>query len=295
MSTASEENEYFKGWKRLDIFGRRAMSQNTTHSRNERSKTCAAQAHFDNWIKIARAMSSRRLTYEVDKLSALSGLADTMLKSLPHEKYYAGMWAGDFHHSLLWHSLLWGSEGRLGTQRASNQYIAPTWSWTSHKGEVYWQSRGETSHTSGTSSPCTVLEICTIPSGADALGRLRSGFVRLRGRTRILSSVIERDIDQIWYWGAHDYAYDLCCGEDKIGEGMLDLDDRTALLGELWYFEVDPRRMRGGLILEEVLDAAGMFSGTFRRAGSASLWSEDKELFVPDFLEGLEPMEVCII
>jgi hypothetical protein len=145
------------------------------------------------------------------------------------------------------------------------------------------------------SPPCTVLEICTIPSGADALGQLRSGFARLRGRTRKLSSVIEFDFDQIWYWSPRNYAYELCCGEDKIGEGKLDLNDLTALHGELWYFDVDPRWKPGGLILEEDLDAAGVFSGNFRRVGLATLWNGKEELFAPNFLEGLEPVVICII
>jgi hypothetical protein len=91
MSTASEENEYFEGSKRLDIFGRHSTSQNTTHSENGKTNSCVDQAHFDKWIEIATAMSRRCLTYETDKLPALSGLAHRMLKSIPHEKYYAGM------------------------------------------------------------------------------------------------------------------------------------------------------------------------------------------------------------
>lgn len=85
----------------------------------------------DQWHKVIEAYSSASLTNPQDKLPAVAGIA----KRLSIErgaKYGAGMFLSDLPESLLW-SYEGGPLGGLVTP-----YRAPSWSWASREGEVYF-------------------------------------------------------------------------------------------------------------------------------------------------------------
>lgn len=55
------------------------------------------------WRTIVQNYVQSELTYESDRLPALSGLARQFAKHLPQqEEYLAGLWAGDLHRNLFW-------------------------------------------------------------------------------------------------------------------------------------------------------------------------------------------------
>jgi hypothetical protein len=61
------------------------------------------EAFIDHWLGLAMRYSGRSLTYESDKLPALSGLA-TYFSELHKQKYYAGIFSGAIAETLLWSS-----------------------------------------------------------------------------------------------------------------------------------------------------------------------------------------------
>ncbi|RSM12127.1 hypothetical protein CEP52_002575 [Fusarium oligoseptatum] len=73
----------------------------------------------------------RALTFETDRLPALSALAEQMADLLDDE-YLAGLWKGDIVRGLLW-----CCTGKSGTRsKAPEKYVAPSWSWASVRGAV---------------------------------------------------------------------------------------------------------------------------------------------------------------
>jgi len=76
------------------------------------------------WYTLVEEYALRSLTFDHDKLPALSGLASRYQAAFPDSQYIAGLWTKQFPRALLWYS-----QRREG--RRSNSYIAPTWSWAS--------------------------------------------------------------------------------------------------------------------------------------------------------------------
>jgi short subunit fatty acids transporter len=67
---------------------------------------------------------ARRITFEEDSLSAVSGLAKEVNRHTG-KKYLAGIWAHDIYNGLLW------STGAQASYPST--YVAPSWSWASIK------------------------------------------------------------------------------------------------------------------------------------------------------------------
>ncbi|KAF8962312.1 heterokaryon incompatibility protein-domain-containing protein [Flammula alnicola] len=89
------------------------------------------------WRTIVEDVSLLDLTYESDRLPALSGLAYRFAEYLPkNERYLAGLWEGDLARDLLWES--GGSKQTAGPTRGRKPFnlkegplTAPSWSWAS--------------------------------------------------------------------------------------------------------------------------------------------------------------------
>ncbi|KID82946.1 HET domain protein [Metarhizium guizhouense ARSEF 977] len=81
------------------------------------------------WAKMVQNYSRRRLTYEADKLPAISGCARA-IQDLNKDDYYSGLWKRTLTNDLLWQSVASRTASRPAT------YRAPSWSWASIEGEV---------------------------------------------------------------------------------------------------------------------------------------------------------------
>ena len=90
------------------------------------------EEYLSNWYKIVEIYSRRNLTCPRDKLPAMEGLAGT-LGDLIDDVYIYGLWKSDLHRSLLWHSYY-----SLTWKLPRGGYRAPTWSWASRDGSVFW-------------------------------------------------------------------------------------------------------------------------------------------------------------
>jgi len=82
----------------------------------------------ERWYELLRAYGTRKLTFESDKLPALSGLAHLYGQKL-NDQYVARLWKNSLIEGLLWQSF--GD----GVNRVS-EYRAPSWSWASIDGRT---------------------------------------------------------------------------------------------------------------------------------------------------------------
>ncbi|PNP40023.1 hypothetical protein TGAMA5MH_07945 [Trichoderma gamsii] len=92
---------------------------------------------MDLWYSMVGFYVRRRLSYERDRLPALSGVARALAKSFPDLKYLAGLWKADLHKWLLWMPETTQNYDDYIKQR-QHEYIAPSWSWASRPGPVSW-------------------------------------------------------------------------------------------------------------------------------------------------------------
>ena len=77
---------------------------------------------YCNWYLLVEAYNARQLTYESDKLVALSGLSRRFSKRLRNDStFLAGLWYQDLLPGLLWQCVYPGIR--------SNEFVAPSWSW----------------------------------------------------------------------------------------------------------------------------------------------------------------------
>lgn len=105
----------------------------------------------DKWFSIAEEYCTRRMTKETDKLVAIAGIARAMETSLREQWYVAGLWLSTAWTPLTLKSFMWRRKIHSPLTAFSSQYIAPSFSWAS--------IRGQTSHVDE-----TTFSGCTFPS-----------------------------------------------------------------------------------------------------------------------------------
>lgn len=141
------------------------------------SKTVDMHILFDAWRQKVNAYSYRRLSYESDKLPALSGLAQQtqrQISSISPGRYFAGLWEDDFIEGLTW-----TSGTNPGGQSFTIPYRAPSWSWVSLDGIVSHDARFQIDMNGPVAS---ILEIRCVPTGLDLTGAVCGGHVKMASR-----------------------------------------------------------------------------------------------------------------
>ncbi|KEY73955.1 hypothetical protein S7711_09451 [Stachybotrys chartarum IBT 7711] len=136
-------------------------------------------SNYPDWNRILRGFTVRSITYETDRLPALSGLAK-YFQSLGAGQYLAGFWRRNLLDSLLWRTdrFIEGTNFERATP-----YRAPTWSFLS----LTW-SRGKQAFSTSrppmdlnfhslTKARAKVLDAGCTAAGRDETGLLRAGYV----------------------------------------------------------------------------------------------------------------------
>lgn len=83
-----------------------------------------------DWEAVIKEYTRRQLSFSSDRLAAVAGLAARAHATKPEAKYLAGLWSDTLPQSLMW-------ETRNRSERI-RPCIAPSWSWASVTGPVYW-------------------------------------------------------------------------------------------------------------------------------------------------------------
>ncbi len=80
----------------------------------------APHRRWQHWVYLVEYYSTKKLTYDTDKLAAISGIANGLQK-VTGDEYLAGLWKEDLRHQLLWHVKDPEHSNRI------QPYTAPTW------------------------------------------------------------------------------------------------------------------------------------------------------------------------
>ena len=139
-----------------------------------------------------REYSRGKLTYPADKLSALSGLARDFQSRLDDE-YAAGLWKGDLHLALLWHT--------QGEVSRPSEYRAPSWSWASVDGAVAYPGFGPVLDRALDSNIAVFREAVAIPVVADdPFGPIKGGHLRVASMIRKVVILAIPGPPTSWRW-----------------------------------------------------------------------------------------------
>lgn len=244
---------------------------------------------FDHWHTICSHYSRRSLTYEKDKLPAISGMARQIPKKLGTEAtYLAGLWRENLLHDLFWQPVNIGLKPR--------DYRAPSWSWASLDGHVSWPTWRFCVDES-CEIYCEILEAETSVDDLDPLGAVTGGHIKIRG------TVIEMETA---YIGSKlistQRPWALNFGGKMVATGRIDVDSSENLnedKGKYWALLAAKCKVKEGrlpvprgLLLEktgrtcedgsEEFKRVGIFRATAenREGSSLEAWEEDKKWIV---------------
>jgi hypothetical protein len=132
-----------------------------------------------SWYDIVREYSRCKLTFETDKLVAISGIARAMQQCQHGSEYYAGLWSRGMTHQLLWRVDIPNTwlQNPTPEPRRNIAYLGPSWSWASVQYPVNWNVQ-----TYGANSQfhATIDTVDITYSGLDQYGAVSAASMHLR-------------------------------------------------------------------------------------------------------------------
>jgi hypothetical protein len=128
------------------------------------------------WLQIVEIYSRGNVTLPKDKLIAISGLAKTLHRSIGG-RYYAGVWERNLISQLTWYI------GDDKTRPRNDVYRAPTWSWASVDGDIFFVQPSESA--TGQIIYAEVVHAGVEVEGENEYGYVKAGHLHLRGRLRL--------------------------------------------------------------------------------------------------------------
>lgn len=146
------------------------------------------------WFRMLEGYTSRNMTYQSDKLPALSGVLFA-LQELTNDVCYAGIWKSWFLKGLLWRLQVPDRDRYVFTPKEAKKpemWRSPSWSFASLEGVVLYNLL----ENDPGRDLCAILEECSVvPKGLNPLGEVKSGFARITAPLTKLDSVQEELID----------------------------------------------------------------------------------------------------
>lgn len=134
----------------------------------------AAPPAVGDWYVAVEEFSRRRLTYGTDKLPAMAGVAGRFLEAGVGGAYVAGLWERDLESGIFWAPV--DDPARTLTRPAEPR--APSWSWASVDGAVFFNRRLDLGHSELEILGCDISVGAGDPTAPKVEGRLTvRGFV----------------------------------------------------------------------------------------------------------------------
>jgi len=197
------ECRHLQASEHLPYGGHTYEKQSSSHSRIKRicygSRDKDQDDAYADWEHLVGVYSYCGLTFETDRLIALSGIASMVHKRTQCE-YLEGIWRKTLPISLLWRK--WRPTATETTAKAlidvdgSPKYLAPSWSWASATSSVDWPRYTENSWTCATVRRCET----SLANPADKFGAVLDGMIELRAPLGTLNWIGTHDND---YQGRH--------------------------------------------------------------------------------------------
>lgn len=201
--------------------------------------------YYEAWDSLIRFdHGNRQYTNESDRLPGISGLA-RYFSEMYKDTYLAGLWKNDLPYAFLWHfhtnmnpKLAMDIPGLVKRLRDPDPYIAPSWSPVRRDGSFIEDgitARRQALERDAVRNECEILEVETQPIGKNDWGRIRAGFIRIRGRLKPVPS----DLHLSPCNRALSRGFFIGCREKVVAFGNLDCESSfPQLADDLWMLRV---------------------------------------------------------
>jgi hypothetical protein len=136
----------------------------------------SAELPYSRWHDLIASYSVRQLTFETDKLPAVSGVASRVHEVVGSE-YLAGLWKDNLPMELCW-SVDYISSPSSTSQLLPTSFIAPSWSWASVKGAL---SFVDPNPNCPFESLITILDAKSSVPGLNPYGEVADGYLVAQG------------------------------------------------------------------------------------------------------------------
>lgn len=157
------------------------------------------------WWKyyVLEEYSGLALTFEKDRLPALSGLAARVAKTTG-DTYLAGLWANELALGLLWYSkqplpsaiepsiARARNAGRRTPNRATAVYCAPTWSWASIDGGIEHPMPRRPGEELQVQLHTHIIDVRCTPAGLDPAGAVKDGWLKMKCPVLTAKTTLQR-------------------------------------------------------------------------------------------------------
>lgn len=243
----------------------------------DQSSPTAGRVYFRNntngafWRMIAAYYTNHKLTFDADRLPALSGIAMAIQPNRPGT-YLAGLWSDTLVLDMLW--------GVKHLRPCSRLQRSPSWSWATINGSIWYPFNAYDS--SQMRIYCQVEGFHCEPDGVSMTGRIRYGWVKL-GAPVLECSHTKEGLISIIPGGVE------CANYSKSGHNKVELmlDDPSLSKQEFIFFML---RMATGLLLDLkdgeqhvregilLVKATGDLESHFERIGIAETWINEVPL-----------------
>lgn len=183
-----------------------------------------------NWRSVLAEYTQRNLTFDTDRLAAISGLASTMSEhdttNYHPRDYLFGIWKSDLVRNLLWH--VTGGEDDIfndvsfKTSRRLDESFAPSWSWASVTGAIayYDEVNDENQRLTQLEPRISLLGDTCIPSTQNLYG---PGTGELYVEGHLISVRVKTFVQGDRFVSR---AFDSSSPSDVLGDAFLDIRDR---------------------------------------------------------------------
>lgn len=199
-------------------------------------------AAYTMWRGIVERYSTKELTYEYDRLPALSGLA-SRFASLFNDRYLAGLWEGDLPLALCWQAISRHSDSIVGP------YAIPSWSCVPYFQVTYGRNLEKVTWDA-------LAQECSIEAVSDSYGRVCEGSLLIQGR--VLNVTLEARESSSWckVWAANSLGNYVVAEHFKFDDGNFadDSADYVCLLLGYRLSSTDERLWHAVVMVLERLD-----------------------------------------
>lgn len=185
VSEASETEPYPR-FRRNGLAGSQEMGEDTLRHwiyvsdkmRDSQTSSGLRWNHYDAWYTMVVAYSSRELSFDSDRLPALSGLANLFQRAY-NSTYVAGLWKEDLKAGLAWYVA--NNDPRPPKK---DRGCEPSWSWIS-VGMARLRSQSRIMNRYGPDFDAEIVDAsCKLKDELNPYGQVKEGMLKLRSRIK---------------------------------------------------------------------------------------------------------------
>ncbi len=154
------------------------------------------ESRLKTWYDVVRAYTARSLSFESDRLPALSGFAQ-LVSTSEMGRYCAGFWESQMPAALLWRPLRELPEASERHTVRPGDYRAPSWAWPAVRAVI----EGYMKYVKDSEVVARVVELVCEPATSDRFGQVGYGHIVLEAPVVDVSLQPGQENDE----GQHSY------------------------------------------------------------------------------------------